>query len=384
MKRLEFALQSKHRAVAFLPVQAEVAMPPEEIEGWVLIDEQAQEPVPVQVEGSAVGSRVHWVVGSLAPGERKSYVLAPSADVPECPPVEISEQADGCIEVKAGGELFTGYHMNPPMPRPVLYPLIGPFGDGVTRAYPMESVEGDSTDHVHHRSVWSAWGDVNGADVWSEEEGSGRVVHRCFERCCGGPVFGDMVSLNDWVDAEGKKLLEDRLELRFYNLPGRARTFDFSVTFHATEGDVRFGDTKEGGIIAVRVAASVQGDREGRIENSLGGISEEETWGKRASWCDYAGPVNGRTVGLAVFDHPGNLRYPTYWHVRDYGLMTANPFGLSHFLQDEEADGSFVLKAGQSLRFLYRVFVHAGSAGEAAVRENYLNWLFPPGVEIQQ
>jgi 7-carboxy-7-deazaguanine synthase len=67
------------------------------------------------------------------------------------------------------------------------------------------------------------------------------------------------------------------------------------------------------------------------IENSAGGVGEKECWGKPAAWCDYSGPVEGQTVGIAVMDHPGNLRSPVRWHVRDYGLLTTNCFGESTF-----------------------------------------------------
>ena len=30
---------------------------------------------------------------------------------------------------------------------------------------------------------------------------------------------------------------------------------------------------------------------------------------------------------IAIFDHPGNVNYPTYWHARGYGLFAANPLG---------------------------------------------------------
>ena len=122
----------------------------------------------------------------------------------------------------------------------------------------------------------------------------------------------------------------------------------------------------------------------GRIENSYGAIGEREAWGKRASWCDYSGQVGARTVGIAVFDHPRNVGYPTYWHVRDYGLMTANPFALSQFLADSTLDGSWVLPAGERTTFRYRVFVHAGNAAEGDVKDKYLDWVYPPAASVVQ
>jgi hypothetical protein len=53
-----------------------------------------------------------------------------------------------------------------------------------------------------------------------------------------------------------------------------------------------FGDTKEAGLISVRVASSMEGKREqGLIENAFGGRREPETWGKPSPWCHYSGPV---------------------------------------------------------------------------------------------
>jgi hypothetical protein len=325
-----------------------------------------------------------WIVDSMGAGQTRGYVLTDAIEPAAGLAVDLSEQDEGRIEVKIGGEVFTCYHYGEDLRRPVLYPVIGPFGRGVTRPYPMETVEGDSTDHVHHRSLWVAWGDVNGSDNWSELESAGRIVHRGFEGWGGGPVFGWIAARNDWVDAGGRKLTEDFTVRRFYNLPQDARVLDLEMTFHASEGDVRFGDTKEGGFCSVRVAPSMNGGVGGRIENSYGAIGEREAWGKRASWCDYSGQVGAHTVGIAVFDHPRNVGYPTYWHVRDYGLMTANPFALSQFLADSTLDGSWVLPAGERTTFRYRVFVHAGNAAEGDVKDKYLDWVYPPAASVVQ
>ena len=114
----------------------------------------------------------------------------------------------------------------------------------------------------------------------------------------------------------------------------------------------------------------------------MGGVNEDETWGKRAPWCDYSGVVGGHTVGIAIFDHPSNFRYPTYWHVRNYGLMTANPFALSYFLPDEGIDGAHTLPAGESMAFRYALLVHAGDASAGGVSDRYQDWIHPPVASV--
>jgi len=143
---------------------------------------------------------------------------------------------------------------------------------------------------------------------------------------------------------------------------------------------VRLGDTKEGGILSIRVASSMDAKGAGRIENSYGGIGEAECWGKRAHWVDYSGPVEGATVGFAVYDHPTSFRHPTYWHVRNYGLFTANPFGLHDFYANRGIDGSHVLQEGARLRFKYRILIHQGSTAQARVADRYHDYSTPPKV----
>ena len=121
----------------------------------------------------------------------------------------------------------------------------------------------------------------------------------------------------------------------------------------------------------------------GKIENAYGGISEKETWGKRAAWCDYSGPVQERWIGAALFDHPDSFRYPTYWHVRDYGLMTANPFGISYFKNDPAQRGDFTLKQGAALCAFYRLYIHIGDATDGRVGAKYNDFVHPPEVEVE-
>ena len=116
---------------------------------------------------------------------------------------------------------------------------------------------------------------------------------------------------------------------------------------------------------------------------AIGGADESETWGKRAPWCDYFGPVNGNTVGITIFDTPSNFRYPTYWHVRNYGLMTANPFGLSYFHNDKSRNGSHTIDKGAVFPFAYRLYFHAGDTWAANVAGKFHDHISPPKVEVK-
>jgi hypothetical protein len=341
-------------------------------------------PVPFEATvADGVRQRITWMLSAQSARTASVYTLAEGTPAPAAPGVQLVQQAEH-IDVLVGGALFTTFHHGRPWSRPFLNPLIGPYGDPVTRAYPMRTdVPDEKQDHPHHKSLWVAWGDVNGSDNWSENpEGHATQVVRCITACEAGPCSGRITCLIDWVSETGVKVLEETRELVVWNMPACGRAIDLTVGFRASEGPVRFGDTKEGGLCSVRVASSMDASGAGAICNSYGGTNEAETWGKRAHWCDYYGPVGGHTVGLAIFDHPSNFRHPTYWHVRNYGLMTANPFGLSHFLNDQTVDGSYRLEAGAALTFRYRVYCHAGTTAAGAVAARYHDFVHPPSVTV--
>jgi hypothetical protein len=150
-------------------------------------------------------------------------------------------------------------------------------------------------------------------------------------------------------------------------IDGKLIWLDFDVTVTASDGEVKFGDTKEGSF-GVRVAGSmkVTSDMGGRIVNSEG-QTDAGAWGKPAAWVGYCGPVDGETVGVAILNHPSSFRFPTYWHVRTYGLFAANPFGLHHFKKSREFDGSHTLKPGDTMTLRYRVILHDGTTEEAGI-----------------
>lgn len=286
------------------------------------------------------------------------------------------------LRVELDGKLFTEYYFKD-VPRPFCYPLIGPGEAPMTRNWPIVQNADDSHDHKHHRSLWFAHGSVNGHDFWSEDKDFGRTVHEKFTEVKSGKDVGIISSQNQWVTADGKVVCTDDRTLRIYHpTEPQQRLFDFEITLHASNGDLTFGDTKEG-TMALRLAETLRLKGkvgQGHIINSKG-VRDGETWGKRAEWCDYYGPVDGKTVGVAIFDHPQNPRHPTWWHVRDYGLFAANPFGKHDFesLRDDKTAGNLVVPAGQSITFRYRFYLHAGDDQQAKVADKYQEYVTEKG-----
>jgi hypothetical protein len=277
------------------------------------------------------------------------------------------------LRVEINGQLFTEYFFKD-VPRPYCYPLIGPGDAAMTRNWPMKDTPNEEHDHPHHRSLWFAHGSINGQDFWSEAKGVGKTVHDGFIEVKSGKEVGVITERNKWVTAQGELVCTDERTLRIYN-PGAApeRILDFEITLRPAKGDLTFGDTKEG-TMAVRLAETMRLKGKvghGHIVNSAG-VRDGATWGKRADWCDYYGPVDGKTVGIAIFDDPRNPRHPTTWHVRDYGLFAANPFGLHDFERlSDKAAGDMVVPAGKSVTFRYRFYLHEGDEQQGKVTERY-------------
>jgi len=288
------------------------------------------------------------------------------------PGVQITPLADR-LRVEINGQLFTEY-IYKDVPRPYCYPLMGPGELAMTRNWPMKDSPDEEHDHPHHRSLWFAIGALNGHDFWSEEKAFGKTVHEDFLEVQSGKKEGVIRERNKWVAADGTVVCTDERTLRFYTpaRPGE-RLMDFDITLFASNGELTFGDTKEG-MMAVRLAATLRLKGKvghGHIVNSAG-VREGRTWGKRADWCDYYGPVDGKIVGIAIFDNPENPRHPTWWHVRDYGLFAANPFGQHDFesLPNKTA-GNLVVPADKSITFRYRFYLHQGDTQQAKVAEKY-------------
>ncbi len=268
--------------------------------------------------------------------------------------------------------------------KPYLYPVYGPTGKMMTRNYPMKNVEGERQDHPHHRGINFGHEDIGGFNTWAERRSFeelikkrpqyadrlkkvGNIRHKSYLVIKADADKAVLMTENDYIGPDGKKAITEIRTMTF-RVKKNARLIDWDQEFIATEGEVTLADRKDSGL-SIRVPTSMDVDSKmgGHIVTSAG-KTDKEAWGTRATWVDYYGPVEGETLGVAILNHPSSFRHPTSWHVRSYGLFTANPFGT---LKKDDPNGPHTLKKGEKLRLRHRFVLHSGDVKQADIAGQY-------------
>ena len=269
------------------------------------------------------------------------------------------------ILVTVGGTQFGEYAFDPAVAKPYFGPVCDDAGNSFTRLDPTVK------EHPHQRSVFIAVGDVNGVDCWNEVPGHGYVRTETVEKALSASAYAEFAVRNLWTDHDGKPLMKEYARYTVYNQREECRILDIDVTFKAEFGEVIFGNTKEAGPLGVRVRDELRADKGfGKILNSWGAEREEECWGRPAVWCDYAGEIPGiGFMGITVFDHEKNERFPTCWHVRDYGLFAANNLYFK---------GGLTIPAGESLRYRFRILFRRRPMSADEISDRYVTYTLRP------
>ncbi len=277
--------------------------------------------------------------------------------------VTVTEAGGGCLEIKIGGETFTSYVTDPALAKPYLGPVMTSFGESFTR------LDFETKEHPHHRSIFFGVGDVSldggpeHVDFWNEPANCGIQKSTGIKNIVSNNVSASFTAGTQWCSHDGVPMIDAECEYRFYSQSRDVRYIDLCMTYTASYGGVTFGKTKEAGPLGVRMADPLRAERGGYIANSYGAKGESECWGRAANWCVYGGELLGRKVGIAVFDDPKNERYPTTWHIRDYGLFAANNLYFK---------GPLRIEAGEKLTYKYRVVLFEGTPETARIADRFI------------
>jgi hypothetical protein len=306
----------------------------------------------------------------------------------------VPDEAHRRVDITIDGKPFTSYIWPTSLKKPTLFPIVTGDGVTVTRGYPLEPQPGERTDHPHHAGLWFNYGDVNGFDFWNNSDAiepaqrpkMGVVRHTGIVSAKSGADRGELVVDSVWITGEDRQILDATTHYVF-SASGGARIIDQAVTLKALEPIV-FKDDKEG-LLGLRVARWLESPDEkgGTFVDASGnatqvaaapagsnpptgvyltseGVRGGAAWGTRGRWCALTGNTGSHNVTIAIFDHPRNPGYPTYWHARGYGLFAANPLGRSIF-DPKQPPFNYSIAKGETATFRYRIVVSSHAADPA-------------------
>jgi hypothetical protein len=324
-----------------------------------------------------------------------SAALAATTLVRAADDVKLTSEKDR-IRVEIGGQLFTEYVYGDGASRPYCYPVLAPDGTGMTRDFPQKNTPGEETDHRWHRAVFFAHSFMNGVDFWNEKGGDvgkspatkGNQVHEQLVEVKSGKV-GSLHTRSRWLDPDGKLICTDDRVLRFGG-DAQGRYIDYEITLHALpDTPLLMGDNKDG-TMAVRVAQWItmlrKNAKSGKEVGGSGhivdakGFRDDDVWGKRSEWATFYANKDGKTYGISIMEHPQNLRFPSWWMARGYGLFGKNPFGQRDYETTKEKPitepiGNYTIPAGGSLALKYRLYFHFGDEKAARIAERYADYV---------
>ncbi|HYH56030.1 MAG TPA: DUF6807 family protein, partial [Anseongella sp.] len=287
-------------------------------------------------------------------GQQESRAENTSDTLPEV----AFRQEPGKLFITIGGQPFAVYvYEDSVITRPYFAHVKTSCGIQATRNHPPQA--GDPQDHgTYHPGIWQSFGDLNGNDYWRLKS---KVEHEMFtEQPKGGRGEGSFTVRNFYMGGGGK----DRMiaELVKYTVLVRPSGYLLvqNSTFSSDAGDFTFGDQEEMGF-GIRVNTGITAQfGQGSLSNADGLKGEDATWGQASKWIDYSGTVEGNYLGVVLMPDPGNFR-PSWYHARDYGMVTANPFGRAAMEQGEKS--AVTVKMGEEFNLGFGVLLYCNPDG---------------------
>ena len=272
-------------------------------------------------------------------------------------------KGDSSLALKRGGKVLWQYNYGKTEPKPHFHPLCLPDGTVLTWLRP--------GDHIWHLAGWFSWKYVNGVLYW-ETDRKGKAPGRTEivrAKVATAKDFSATIELDLSYHPWGKPAVLTEKRVVRVGAPGADGDYriDWTGSWTAGAADVvldrtpipgQKGGAGHGGYagLSLRMASHTRGwtflDSQGRSHPRQDGKPARIMHGQAAKWLDYSGPTKGGSAGgVAILDHPKNLRHPAKWY--------ANA-GMPYFSPAVIFDAPHTLPAGKSLTLRYRIVVHTG------------------------
>jgi len=256
---------------------------------------------------------------------------------------------------------------DPLVGRPSIRDLHTPGGVMITRPCPIRPGI-DADDHATlHPGVMLCFSDLSGADPWRHktavrfvgfvdepETNAGAVRFTFAADYLAEPA--DFPTATVVCHEESTVTIADR------SVAGmEVRVVTWNARLTAAEKPVTFADVEEMGF-GIRLVKELSPKWGGRYLAAHGGQDEKDIFGTQADWCDAAGEVAGKRVGVTLVDRGDDARR-SFLHARDYGWLLANAFGRRSYTKGES--GAVTIPAGGTLDLQYALVLHGDVPDDA-------------------
>ncbi|HLJ53888.1 MAG TPA: DUF6807 family protein [Chthonomonadaceae bacterium] len=168
-----------------------------------------------------------------------------------------------------------------------------------------------------------------------------------------------------WVSADGTPALRETRTVRAAAGPSAGVLLDIECELSPLDDAPLLLGGSDFGPLCLRLAPAMLPDASGQLRNSADDFGPEAISSGIAAWCAGTGVVDGETMGIAVLDHPDNPLHPCPWTATTDGLLSPAPL----------RGRTLTVEAGRTLRFSYRIIVHAGYVEAGWVDARLQDWI---------
>lgn len=236
-------------------------------------------------------------------------------------------------------------------------------------------------DHPWHRALWFSWKYINGLNYWEEDketaQSEGLTDLKQVKVTCSSDHSASIHMTLAYHPPQARPVLTETRKLLVSppNAMGQYQ-IDWESHFVANNEDAVLGRTpilgEDKGVawggytgLSLRMLKEAH---QWRFRDSEGD-RDMQAHGQPARWVEYSGvTANGQSAGIAIFDHPQNLRHPSPWYVaRDLTYFSPAPLFRK----------PYTLKKGKTLLLKYRILVHGQTLSREFLEAQWRRYVKP-------
>ncbi|HLO81616.1 MAG TPA: PmoA family protein [Chitinophagaceae bacterium] len=275
------------------------------------------------------------------------------------PKISVSLDSDkNGILIRSGEKKVFYYQSASAMPPPdspayyqrsgFIHPLYSPAGKILTDDFPVT--------HAHQHAIFHAWADTRfrgtHVDFWNQFKKEGTVRHKGVISSKAGPVFSELVSLQEYISVLHGVVLSEKWTMRCYATKG-VFILDIKIDQENITEDTLYLDKYIYGGMAFRGAAQWDTQNPKYFQNRWNvttseGLKDSLANNSSAKWVTVSGKIDGTNASVTVFSHPLNFRSPQKIRVHP---------SMPYWAYSPVIDGAFKIAPHGKYSARYRYYV---------------------------